>query len=292
MMTLTGKNVPYATGLGFPLRYPEDKGLDQPDWAQTGVAMMLRALQESDRRVVINTVGSVRDVAAAFNRDGALFHRKVERIYLHAGNSGAGEVEYNTMLDPQAYIRLMRSDLPIYWCPCFGGPPTEDASRGQEEFRAYQTHWKFRQADVYDALPAPLQNFFLYALGRKIASLEDPIAYLTRVPEPELKRKEWGRIRNMWCTGPMIHAAGREFYRQGDCWAAFASPAAGFQLSPLFEFVPANVTIDRDLRTTLKPKGGGPFKVFHILDRENYERALTSALRRVLAEMPLALQSS
>jgi hypothetical protein len=292
MMALTGRSVPYATALGLPLRYPEDKGLEQPDWAQGGVAMMLNVLRGSERRVVINAVGSLRDVAAAFNRDEALFQRKVEQIYVHAGNSGPGGAEWNTMLDPQAYIRLMRSDLPVYWCPCIGGGGTPDGSPGQQQFRDYQTYWKFRQADVFDALPASLQNFFLYALGRKVVSLEDPIAYLTRTPEPELKQKEWAKTREMWCTGPMIHAAGRQFCRQGDAWAALAAPVPGFQLSPLFDFIPVRVTIDRDLRTTMKPVSDGPFKVFHILDQKNYEKALVSSLRRLLAEMPLVLKTS
>jgi hypothetical protein len=157
------------------------------------------------------------------------------------------------------------------------------------QFRDYQTYWKFRQADIYDALPGPLQNYFLYALGRKVVSLEDPIAYLSRVPEPQLKQKQWAEIRSMWCTGPMIHAAGRQTYRKGDSWAALASAAPGFELSPVFDFVPASVTVDRDPNTNMKLAGVmGNFKVFRILDRDHYEKAMTSSLRRLLREMRLA----
>lgn len=290
MMALTGRKAPHAVGLAGPLRYPEDTGENQSRGAGAGIELILRVLRESDRKVCINTAGSVRDVAAAFNRDEALFRSKVARIYVNAGNSAPTDTEWNTVLDPQAYIRIMNSDLPVYWCPCFGGRVGGNLpDEGQTKFREYQTHWKFRQGDIHDALPAPLQNFFLYGLGRKVVSLEDPIAYLNRLPETELKQKEWAQTRHMWCTGPLIHAANRQLYRQQDSWAALLSPAPGFQLSPVFDFVPAAVTVDRDLRATLKLAGAaGNLKVFRILDTKNYEKAMTSALRRLLVEMPLA----
>jgi len=290
MMALTGKKVAYAVGLAGPLRYPEDKAENQSRRMADGVELILRVLRESDQKVIINATGSMRDVAAAFNRDEALVRSKVARIYMNAGNSAPGDVEWNTVLDPQAYIRMMRSDLPVYWCPCFGGRiGTGLSGPGEARFREYQTHWKFRQADVYESLATPLQNFLLYALGHKVVSLDDPIAYLSRNPEPELKQREWVQTRHMWCTGPMIHAAGRGLYRNQDCWAALSSRTPEFQPSPVYEFVPASVTIDRDLQPTLKLSGAtGNFRVFHILDSENYEKAMTTSLRGLLAGMPLA----
>ena len=121
MTVLTGRQAPYATGLLNPLRYPQDAALNQFGTAQSGVNLILRTLRESDQRVVIITVGSVRDVAAAFNREPALFEQKVDRIYVNAGNSGVGDFQWNPFLDPQAYLRLMQSNLPIYWAPSFDG---------------------------------------------------------------------------------------------------------------------------------------------------------------------------
>ena len=64
-----------------------------------------------------------------------------------------------------------------------GGRIVQDLSgSGEAGFQEYQTHWKFRQSDVFSALPARLQNFFLYAPAEKVVSLEDPIAYLSRPP--------------------------------------------------------------------------------------------------------------
>jgi inosine-uridine nucleoside N-ribohydrolase len=102
-------------GLANPLRYPGDKALDQ---FQPGTPdVILRVLRESSLPVTIITTGSLRDVAAAFNRDEALFRSKVARLYVNDGNAAGGTLHWNPRLDPQAYLRLMRSDLPIFWPP-------------------------------------------------------------------------------------------------------------------------------------------------------------------------------
>ena len=93
----------------------------------------------------------------------------------------------------------------------------------------------------------------------------------------------------MWCTAPMIHASGRSLYRKGDTWAALTKPQPGFEPAAVFDFIPATVHIDRDMKTTLDTTAAeGNMKVFHLLDQPNYQAAMTSALRGLLAEMPLA----
>jgi len=293
MAALTGRKVPFAPGLFGPLRYPEDRAENQHFGADRGVRLILETLAQCERKAFIFTTGSVRDVAAAFNRDEALFRTKVERLYINAGDSSGAPTEWNTLLDPLAYIRVMSSDLPIYWCPAFGPGADYDAlMAGNLKPQPYSTYWKFLQGDVYDGLPRPLQNFFIYALSRKNPHLEDPVEYLRRAPEEDLKRKIWSEKRNMWCTGPFIHAAGRKLYRRGDVWAALSSPELGYELSQVFDFVPVKVTIDREMKTTMDLSAvDGSFKVFRPLDLVSYERAMTSALRRLLSEMALALAS-
>jgi hypothetical protein len=292
IMALTGRQVPFAAGLGTALRYPEDKGLNQFSFYQTGVNLILKVLGESTQPAYIITTGSVRDVLAAFNREPELFREKVERIYVNAGNSGGGDLYWNPSLDPQAYIRLMRAGLPVYWCPCFGGRMTiEDIIRNGLGTQQYQTYWRFRQSEIFASLPTPLQNYFLYALGEKIVSQVDPLGYLSQAVEPVLREKQWGQTRNMWSTASLYHAAGRKLYRAGDSWAARHEPEPGYALAEVFDFVPAEVTIDRDLTTIPKISGAaGPLRLFHLLDLANYEKAMLVSLRRLLAEMPLASQ--
>lgn len=290
MMALTGKEVPFAAGLAHPLSYPEDKGLSQFKVYQAGVELILRALEESERPVNVITVGSARDVSAAFNRAPHLFREKVARWYVNVGNSGGGHLQWNSHLDPQAYLRLMTSDLPICWCPSFGSRATfETFAAGGLQTQRHQVYWKFLQRDIYEALPKPLQNFFLYALGHKHPSNEDPITYLQREPEPELRDCVWGQTRSMWSTASLYHAAGRKLYRKQDQWAILAQPLPEYQLASVYDFVPATVSIDRDLRTTLQlDHPTGKFQVFRILDLADYESAMQTSLRKLLAEMSLA----
>jgi hypothetical protein len=89
MMHMTGRTTPWVNGLETPLRYPEDKALNQS--THDGPETILRVLRESSEKVRIITTGSVRDVAAAFNRDEVVFRSKVDRICVNDGNSG-GEI--------------------------------------------------------------------------------------------------------------------------------------------------------------------------------------------------------
>ena len=146
MLHLTSQQVPYAIGLGHALRSPDDDGCDQPDKFQRGVQLILNVLRNSPEPVTVFTTGSLRDVAAAFNRQPELLRRKVARLYINIGNPAAGadsrQWEYNVKLDRSAYCCIMRSGLPIYWCPCFDGGIWQRGRQG--------TYWKFVHARVLD----------------------------------------------------------------------------------------------------------------------------------------------
>ena len=118
MMHLTGREVPFAIGLGKPLTEPTDDGGDQPEHFQRAVALLLDMLRQTPEKVTVFTTGSVRDVAAAFNREPELLRRKIARLYINIGNPAPAEssrkYEYNVKLDRNAYTCIMRSGLPIY----------------------------------------------------------------------------------------------------------------------------------------------------------------------------------
>jgi hypothetical protein len=202
MMHLSGRAAPYAIGLARKLRSPEDKATDQPAPFQGGVALIFKALRESARPVTVFQTGSLRDIAAAFNREPALFREKVARLYVNTGHAG-GQREWNVDLDPHAYVCIMRSGLPVYWVPCFGPD-------------GYSSLWKFRHDRVLESAPPRLQNFFVYALAKVPPSRLDPIAALTKGLEPSARAAMWTQERNMWCTAAFLHAAGREIVRQPD----------------------------------------------------------------------------
>ncbi len=192
---LTGRRVPYAWGLKDPLQTRTDPALHQPELFQAGVRLMLQVLRESDHQVVLFTTGSCRDVAAAFNREPELLRAKVRAVYFNIGRGpGEPQEECNVGYDPQAYLRMFETGLPIYWCPCFGRD-------------GFETLYRVDQTEVLSACKPGVQNFFVYCLER---SQDDPIAFLTSGPHPLPSGP-----RSMWCTAPMLHAAGRRVYQRG-----------------------------------------------------------------------------
>lgn len=236
MKHITGRSVPYAVGLSRKLRSRTDNALDEPQDFQGGVELLLSALRNCPDKVTIFTVGSCRDVAAAWNRDCELMKQKVRAVYVNAGNGSHGpQWEHNVRLDEEAYFRLFESGLPLYWCPCFGAG--QDA-RPEERLgrETYATFYVADQAEVIGECIPAVRNFFVYCLTRSPA---DPIAYLESGPHSLPTGK-----RNMWCTAVFFHAAGREIYRRGPSDFVALSPrqaeAAGLkdQMVNVYRFVP------------------------------------------------------
>ncbi len=62
MMHLTGRQVPFAIGLGRKLVSPADDGRAQPPEFQAAVNLLLQTLREASEPVTIIAAGSVRSV--------------------------------------------------------------------------------------------------------------------------------------------------------------------------------------------------------------------------------------
>lgn len=282
MMHLTGRNVPFAVGLERPLGSPADEGRDQPANFQGAVALILDALRRSEEKVTIFTTGSLRDVAAAVNRQPELFRQKVARLYVNIGDA-SGSMEYNVGLDRAALVCILRSGLPVYWCPCFDGGSFKPG-------RGYATYWAFGQADVLKTAPAGLQNFFIYALTKPEGV--DPVAFLSTPQEAAVRDRVFSMRRNMWCTGPMLHAAGRRIVELAPGrWAALPASRSGRRELSLYQFVPSRVTVSDDARAALVlPASSAGYRVqcFKVLDQAKYAQIMTSCLRELLADLPEA----
>ncbi len=249
MMHITGRTVPVATGLIDNLRHQGDGGERQPDAALAGVKLILRVLGESSRPVTVFTTGSLRDVAAAYNRQPALLKAKVRRVYINVGHSFGGP-EHNVGLDRHAYVRILGSPLPVYWVPCFGA-------------EGYHSHWSFRHGDVLGSAPRAVQNFFVYALTRAKAEQRDPIKSLAEPLDAAVTKKLWALRRNMWCTGAFLHAAGRT--------------------DPTFTFKEVTVHLDNAGKTRISRPGDGlAIHTFHHTDPDAYARSMSDALRELL----------
>jgi len=277
MLKLTGRKIPYAVGLRKKLKSPDDAGVGQDPEYQGAVDLLLKTLRDSPDPVRVLTAGSVRDVCAAFNRDPALLRAKVSRLYINVGSLLEDQGEWNELLDPQAYIGIMRSGLPIYWCPC----------RPTRENRT--SHYAFKHGEVLEGVPAGLLNFFIYALQVVRPDEIDPMAAMSMDLRP-WRHLVMNMERNMWCTGSLIHAAGRQICRVGDGWVAAHRAPEGGAPAEVFTFVPIHVQIeDRGGRAFTKwreDSSAADAFLYKVLDPKNHEAAMKSCLHDLLVRFP------
>jgi hypothetical protein len=165
MNYLTGQAVPVVVGSPRPMRSRDDAQDEATPWEDGGIRALLRLLRESPRPVVINILGSCRDVAVAGRRDPALFATKCAAIYLNAGTgtpdkTKAAWLEYNVSLSAAAYGAIFDLPCPIYWMPCFEERPGK--GQGAPQVMEFGTFYRFLQSDILPHLSPRLKNFFAW----------------------------------------------------------------------------------------------------------------------------------
>jgi len=279
MFEISGRKAPYAIGLRAALKSVDDKGLDQPDSSQRGVEMILDLLRKTKGEVVLLTVGTERDIAAAFNRDPGLFRKKVSRIYLNAGIYGfpEGRIDVNLLKDRNAFIAIMKSGLSVYWAPCFGE-------------NNYETYWQADQGKLLESATRRLQNYFLYAFSKgtgKIGqaagrAIADPLEFLERSLDLDELEKVYASSRNMWSTASILDAAGLKIYRnKRGGYAGSRRPAGDFmrEVKP-YSFKKMKLYIDDQGRVHPGKPGNIEVFVLHKNDDDEYRNSLESVLKK------------
>jgi len=207
---LLGCAIPVAAGPARPLLSPEDDAAGRGHCEEAGVELLLELLERSSSKLVVSTVGSCRVLTAAYNRDPGLLHSKIQSVLLNAGSTGGPKREWNVGLDPEAYIGLWRTGLPIHWYPC----ATERSAFTRDHERG--TYWKTTHAELFRDLAPPLQAWFTYAFSAD--SRGDIIHLLSERPS----RASWDRIlvqeRNLWATASLVMGAGRVLAETSEGW--------------------------------------------------------------------------
>ncbi len=275
VLALARRSIPFAAGLRARLKGPEDKGLDQEARWQGGVELILSVLRAATARVDIVMVGSMRDLAAALNRDPALFAEKAGKLLLFISDADAAHSseEYNVGLDPAAFARVMRSGLDVRWVPCFDGGAPKNIRCGSE--------WVARRADLLAGCSPRVLQYFIYGLKRKSG---DPIAFLDAPVDPEEKKWLLSDSKELFCTAIFTCLAGRRTVQQGArCVALPPARAAGLPERKVFGFSPVDVIVSNDGRVRYEA-GPGSRRVlrFEILDRERYGEAMTQMTAALL----------
>lgn len=274
----TGREIPAVSGLTSPLRTSDDAGLDQPVEFQAGVEAILRTLREADHLVTIIAVGSVRDLAAAWNREPSLMLAKVGRVLIFIGEASRPDFrEYNVGLDPAAFIAVMRSGLPVAWVPCFDGGLWQNAG--------HASFWQAKHEALLARAPDPLVQYFIYALEKQTG---DPLAFLRQSVDPARRARLFAQDRNLWCTAVFGAAAGRRVAEQAGGFAAVPTRAGethGLRRDHgVFGFREVGIVIGDDavVRYSDAP-GVRTVWQFEVRDRERYARAMTEATAGLLA---------
>lgn len=220
------RNVPSGIGPFTRMRDPRDKMLDAPVYQQSGIELMLRVLRESPEPVEIVSFGSARPVAVAYNREPELFRQKLRLLHLSAGSTGK-YVEWNVMLDPQAIVCLLRSDLPIAIYPCATGD-------GPFAYGRHNSFWKLENLGFIERMDPRLRRYVVYAMSRNRSS--DFLRAVEVDPPAEAVQSVAKRSHSVWETAIWINVARRVI--------------AGRHFGMKYELVPAD-RITADISGTL-----------------------------------------
>jgi hypothetical protein len=221
-------NVPAAVGPYRCMRSPDDDCRDVPAFEQLGIELLLDTLRRSTEPVDILVFCSCRVLAAAINREPALLRDKVRRLHLSIGTSSSeifdvdfgnrrpvppkpgspGFLEWNVALDPHAFVRVLRSGLPmsLYPCAADGGPFA--LGRHNTYFDAGDMAWIL-------GLDPRIRNYLGYAFTKStridfLRALDGPCP-----PEVEAYFRSHNR-HNVWETAIWTEVSGRKLVRRGD----------------------------------------------------------------------------
>lgn len=281
MNFVTGNKVPVVVGSSIAMRSPDDSQPDAPLSDRNGVSTVLNVLKNSTKPVVINITGSSRDIAVAGNQEPELFAKKCMGIYLNAGTGsrekqGPQRSEYNVTLDPLAYSAIFKLPCPVYWMPCF----EKIEPQSERHVMEHGTYYRFQQNDILPYLSDKMQKFVAYMLAK--VTDNDWLSYLLEEKDQALLHEFGTRYRNMWCTGGFFHAAGYTVTSEGRIMPLDQAPNKA-----VFAFEPANITCtEKGVTTWLHNSTARNRYIFHVLDTENYQSAMTKAMKKLLMELP------
>jgi hypothetical protein len=195
---LFGRNVPCACAPFVNLRAPDDPARDAPAFQQAGITLLCDILRAAPQPVHIVSFGSARPLAIAFNREPDLLRSQIARIHLCAGAAPPGYLEWNVMLDPLAFVRLLASDLPLAIYPCA-------TDQGPFELGIHNTYWQLPDLDFLPRLHPGLVRYLAYAFSR--STRVDFLRALEEDPPADLLESLRKRPHHVWETAVWAQVA-------------------------------------------------------------------------------------
>ncbi len=228
--SIFNRNVPCGATPYRAMKSPNDKMLDAPAFQQSGIELLLETLRRSTEKVEITVFGSARSVAAAYNRQPELLRQRVRRIHLCAGASSPDYLEWNVVLDPQAFVRLLQSDLPIAIYPC----ATKD---GPFAYGPHNCFWKLPDLRFVDNMHPSLRAYLAYAFGR--SNRADFLRAMEEVPPAAVLQAIGHRSHNVWETAVWLQVSNRRLVRRAD---------GRFRILPAGEVLASDTVLPNELR--------------------------------------------
>lgn len=270
---LCGQFVPLAVGTE---KTKLDETIRSEKHLNGGIGMILDTLENSPKKVVIQIVGSCRDVAIAVQTRPDLFAKNCKGIYLNAGTATEKkEQEYNVSLDPVSYKIMFSLPCPLYWMPCFQSLPISDTVSKENE-----TYYSFMQKDVLSYLRKGMKQYFSYALSREESN--QWLAYLKKDVNEELLEQQGRKLREMWSTAGIFHAAGKTVDVNGKIW-----DIEKCKRETVFDVVPISAVCDDFGRVTWKRTEKSNQYIFVKTEgRQTYAKAMTNAIKEILSVLP------
>lgn len=272
------RNVPCAAAPFAAMRAPDDTMRDAPGFQQAGIELLIETLRTSAEPVHIVSFGSARPLAVAYNREPALLREKTALVHLCAGAAPAGYIEWNVQLDPHAFVRILRSDLPVAIYPCA-------TDKGPFDLGHHNCFWKLENLHFIREMAPRLQRYCAFAFERSARS-DFLVAMDEDAPEDVFERV-CGRPHNVWETAVWASVSGRRLMRHED---------GTHRLLATGEVLPGDTEIPDGLRACrvdvrddgqfdfeLVENGVSNFSIYHRPDPKLNETALREALPALYA---------
>jgi hypothetical protein len=272
---LLGRAIPVAVGPTEPLISPADDASDRPAEEQAGIRLLIDILEKSPEKVVVSVVGSARVLAAAFNRRPELLKNKIHSILLNAGSTGGAKREWNVGLDPQAYIGLWKSGLPIHWYPC----STETGAFNPDHERG--TYWKAKHREIFGDAGPSLRAWFAFAFSKQHRA--DFIRAIGEEVDPQIWNGILAEQRNMWATASLVMGAGRVLARTARGWRFVPSSSVAKEEMWHWRLDPIDATVNAEAAVQWRTvNDGGNAMLFGRRRGDGFAVAMAEALNALL----------
>lgn len=270
-----GRRTPCGVGPFESMSSPDDAMQGLPGFQEEGIELMLDTLRRSPGPVEITSFGSARPLAVALNRAPDLLREKVRRVHLCAGSAPPGYLEWNVKLDPHAFVRVLRSNLPVAVYPC------ADQS-GPWGLGQHNTFWQLPDFGLIRRVAPPLRRYLAFVFER-IVRADFLVGMEDDVPEEVVSRIA-GLRHSVWETDVWMHVAKRKLVRRAE---------TGYYIVPEREVQGADVIVSSELLPcTIDVRDDGQFtfaltdqptnfSIFFRKDPEEHQRALIEALPRL-----------